>query len=382
METNSKPIYNKKLILKRIDTPLLVTTIALVVIGIMMIISTSSSVGFAAHHDSYYFIRRHFMYLGIALCTLWMGMCIPHTWYKDRIWWLLGIGTVLVMMTMIPGIGVMAFGARRWLNLGIMTFQPVEWLKFCVIVFAAKAISAKPGIMQSFRKGLLPLFCVIGVPLLITAKQPDLGNVLLMSAVVFCLLFVGQARIRYLLGGIGVGVGLVSVSVLIFPYQLQRIKTFLNPFDDPLGKSYHIIQSFTAIGSGGLLGRGLGEGKLKYAYLPLQFSDFVFSIVCEEGGFVLASIVLLLLGLFLIRGFGIARRAALPFSYYLAIGLTLQIVLQSLINIAVATGVFPTKGIPLAFISFGGSSLIMSLFVVGVLLNISMLSIQKKPPHS
>lgn len=381
MGISLKHMYDLKFKLKKMDFPLLIATVLLVMIGVMMIVSTSSTVGFVSYNDSYYFVRRHFMYLGLALVAMAVGIRMPHTWYRDHVWVGLVLATLLVILTMIPGIGVMAFGARRWLNLGFMTFQPVEVLKFFVIVFAAKAMSAKPNLMRSFKTGLFPFFCVVGVPLLITAKQPDLGNVLLMSSVIYCLLLIANAKKRHLFGALGVGATFVTISVLTFPYQLQRIKTFLNPFADPLGKSYHIIQSFTAIGSGGIWGRGLGEGKLKHAYLPLQFSDFIFSIICEEGGFILAVGVLGLLLWFLQRGFTIARRASLPFSYYLAVGLTLQIVLQSLINIAVATGVFPTKGIPLAFISFGGTSLMMSLFVVGVLLNISLLEIKRKDTH-
>jgi cell division protein FtsW len=359
---------------RRPDLPLLLITIGLIVIGIIMIISTSSVVGYTGYNDSYYFIKKHCLYLlmGIGLFTL--GLKTPHERYSKWGAWGLAISCILVALTMVPGIGVMAFGARRWINLGFISFQPVELLKFFVIVFTAFVLTNKKDKIRSFKKGLVPLFAVVLIPILLTAKQPDLGNTMLMGVVIFALLFVGRARLFHLFGMVGLGLGGMVGSILIHPYQMQRIRTFLDPFADPLGKSYHIVQSFIAIGSGGIWGVGIGQSRLKYSYLPLQYSDFIFSIICEEGGFLLAMTVILLLVFFFQRGMKIAMQSHSLFSYYLALGLTLQIVLQSLINIAVVIGVFPTKGIPLAFISFGGTSLIMSMFVVGVLLNISMSS--------
>jgi len=337
-----------------------------------MIISTSSVVGYTGYNDSYYFIKKHCAYLVMGLILFTVGLKTPHERYLKWVWWGLGISCVLVVMTMIPGIGVMAFGARRWINLGFISFQPVEMLKFFVIAFTAHMITQKKDKIQSFKKGLIPLFSVVIVPILLTAKQPDLGNTVLMGVVIFSLLFLGRARLFHLFGMVGLGLSGVVGSILLHPYQMQRIRTFLDPFADPLGKSYHIVQSFIAIGSGGLWGVGIGQSRLKYSYLPLQYSDFIFSIICEEGGFVLAVAVILLLVGFFQRGMKIAMQSQSLFSYYLALGLTMQIVFQSLINIAVVIGVFPTKGIPLAFISFGGTSLIMSMFTVGVILNISM----------
>jgi cell division protein FtsW len=339
-----------------------------------MIISTSSVVGYTGYNDSYYFIKKHFLYLVLGFGLLTVGLKTPHQRYYKWVWWGLGVSCFLVILTLIPGVGVQAFGARRWINLGVFTFQPVEMLKFFVITFTAAILSNKKDKIKSFQKGLIPLFGVVLVPILLTAKQPDLGNVLLMGAVIYSLLFVGRARLFHLFGMVGLGATGVVGSVLLHPYQMQRIRTFLDPFADPLGKSYHIVQSFIAIGSGGIWGVGIGASRLKYSYLPLQYSDFIFSIICEEGGFILAAVVIALLVGFFQRGMKIALQSSNLFSYYLALGLTLQIVLQSFINIAVVVGVFPTKGIPLAFISFGGTSLIMSMFTVGVLLNISMSS--------
>jgi cell division protein FtsW len=364
------------------DKLLLGVTFGLVFIGMLMILSSSSYIGYANYADSYYFIKKHSMYLLIGLVAMTIGWRIPYSRYQS--WLLPGFvaSLILVFLTLIPGVGVKTLGASRWLQLGPITIQPVEMMKFAIFVYLAHFLQTKKDHIGSITKGLIPLFSVILIPALLIAKQPDLGNDILIFVVTLCLIFISGAKIKHLATMALAGISAVSFSILLHPYQLQRIKTFLDPFSDPLGKSYHIIQSFIAIGSGGIFGSGLGQSKLKYHYLPLQYSDFIFSILCEEGGLILAGIVLTLIGLMLRQGLRIANNAPDAFGRYLATGLTLQLVLQSLINIAVVTGVFPTKGIPLAFISFGGTSLVMGLFYVGVLINIGMGQHDKKEPPS
>ena len=292
----------------------------------------------------------------------------------------LGLATFLLLMTLIPGIGVQLGGAKRWLNLGFIQMQPVEVAKFFIIVFVATSLSNKQTSIASFTKGLIPVLLVVGIPLALLIKQPDLGNVILSLVITFTLLFLGGARLAHLSGMLGSGLLVVVASVATHPYQLGRVKTFLFPWRDPLGRSYHIVQSFIAIGSGGAWGLGLGQSKIKYFYLPLQYSDFIFSIVCEEGGFVLGTAVIILYGILFYRGVSIAYYASNLFSYYLGIGVTLLLIFQAVINMGVAIGVFPVKGVPLTFISFGGTSLIMSMFYVGVLLNIAKMPTPKEFP--
>ncbi len=363
---------------KRPDMLLLGVTMGLVFIGMLMILSSSSYIGYASYADSYYFIKKHSMYLALGLVAMAMGWRVPYTRYQT--WLVPGFvgALILVALTLIPGVGVRTLGATRWLQAGPVTIQPVEMMKFAIFVYISHFLQKKQVHIGSLRKGLLPLFTIIAIPGLLIAKQPDLGNAILIFAVTMCLIWVSGARLKHLGSMALLGLSAVTFSIILHPYQLQRIKTFLDPFADPLGKSYHIIQSFIAIGSGGIFGAGLGQSKLKYHYLPLQYSDFIFSILCEEGGFILAAIVLTLFGLLLRQGMRIAQNAADDFGRYLAMGLTLQLTLQSLINIAVVTGVFPTKGIPLAFISFGGTSLVMGLFYVGVLINIGMGQTEKQ----
>ncbi len=346
----------------------------LISIGVVMLLSTSSVVGFSNFHDSYYFIKKHAVFLVAGTFAFTVGLKFPHTVYRRFSLHGLGFGVFLLLLTMIPGIGVQLGGARRWLNLGILQIQPVEMVKFFIVVFVSTSLANKQKTIKSFKKGLFPILAMVIVPLALLIRQPDLGNVILSLGITFSLLFLGGARIQHMMALFGAGLSAVVLSVATHPYQLGRVKTFLFPWRDPLGKSYHVIQSFIAIGSGGVFGRGLGGSKLKYSYLPLHYSDFIFSIVCEEGGLILATIVLVLYGLVFYRGLSIAFYARSAFSFYLGVGVTLLLVFQALINMGVAIGVFPAKGVPLTFISFGGTALIMSMFYIGVLMNISKMS--------
>ena len=363
---------------KRFDRSPLYIMIILVTIGILMLLSTSSVVGYTNFQDPYYYMKRHFAYLFIGIFTFITGYKVDHRWYKKTIVMGMGISLLLLLFTLLPGVGVQLGGAKRWINLGFFQMQPVEIAKFFIIVFVATSLHNKKETITSFTKGILPILAVVCLPLGLLIKQPDLGNTILTLEVTFILIFLGGARILHLGSMIGCGLGAIVTSIALHPYQLGRVKTFLFPWRDPLGKSYHIIQSFIAIGSGGFFGRGIGQSKLKYFYLPLHYSDFIFSIVCEEGGFLLATTVIILFGILFYRGFSIAYYSRNPYSFFLGVGVTLLLVLQAFINMGVTIGILPVKGVPLTFISFGGTSLIMSMFYIGVLLNISKLTHQGK----
>ena len=296
---------------------------------------------------------------------------MPYTFYKKYAIQGLMLSIILLILTLVPGFGIKALGAKRWLNLGFFQLQPVEIAKFFVAVFLALSLDHKKEKIRSLNKGLFPVLIMVVIPILIIAKQPDLGSLMVIGCVTFVLLFLANARIIHLFGLILIGISGVLVSVLINPYQLKRITAFLSPWDDPLGKNYHVIQSLIAIGSGGFLGNGIGQSKLKYYYLPMHYTDFIFAIVCEEGGFILAAFVVILFALLFYRGSIIAFRADNDFAKYLAIALTLFLVIQGFINIGVVIGILPVTGIPLTFFSFGGTALVTSMFYMGVLLNIS-----------
>ncbi|MFC1753491.1 putative lipid II flippase FtsW [Thermoproteota archaeon] len=345
--------------------------LALVVIGLIMMFSTSFIVGFANYNDSYFFIKRHIVFLAIGAIGFLSALKIPLRVYKRMIIPGLIFSLLLLGSTFIPGIGVMVGGAHRWVNAGLFNLQPVEIVKFFIIVFIALVLENKRESITSFKQGILPILFVLGIPLLILAKQPDLGNIVLISSVTMALFWISRIRLVHIASLIMMGFAGIGITILTHAYQLERIKTFLSPWQDPTGKSYHIIQSFIAIGSGGLYGLGLGQGKLKYFYLPLHYSDFIFSILCEEGGFILGSLVIVLFTMLLFSGIRIAKNAKTEFGYYLGMGLILLLVVQAFINMGVVIGVFPVTGIPLTFISFGGTSLITSMVYVGILLRIA-----------
>lgn len=345
--------------------------IVLIVIGLVMMISTSSVIGFSTYNDSYYFIKKHLLYIFLGIGTFLVGFKIPYFTYKKIAVNGFFLSLILLVLTLVSPIGVTLGGASRWINLGLIQLQPVEVMKFFIIIFLATALSNKKENLADFMNGLLPVLVMLSLPLVVLAIQPDLGNIMLILIVSGTLLLIAPTKLRHLVALASTALGAVSLSILKNSYQLDRIKTFLSPWDDPMGKNYHIIQSFIAIGSGGLFGLGLGQSKLKYYYLPLQYSDFIFSIICEEGGFIAAVTVILCFGMLFFRGVRIAMKSPDEFSFYVALGIIMMLTIQAFINIAVVIGVFPVTGIPLTFISFGGTSLITSMFLMGVLLNIS-----------
>ncbi|RAP38776.1 putative lipid II flippase FtsW [Candidatus Marinamargulisbacteria bacterium SCGC AAA071-K20] len=355
----------------RANWVLLVPILFLLVIGFVMLLSTSSVVGYANFQDSYFFIKKHILFLCIGFFAFLLGFFLPNRVYKDRVILLYCVACVLLVLTLVPGFGVKLGGAQRWLSLGPFRFQPVECIKFAIVVVLATALENKKDKVKQFFKGFSPILVLLGIPMAILAMQPDLGNIGLILLVSFSLFFLSAVPPRFLIGLASIGLSFVAINLFIHPYQMSRITSFLNPWSDPLGKNYHIIQSLTAVGSGGLTGLGIGESKLKYFYLPLQYSDFIFSIICEEGGLFLGVGVVFLFGMFLYQGFKVAKESLHLYGYYLAMGLLLFIVFQAIINISVVIGLMPVTGIPLTFISFGGTSLVTSLFYIGVILNVS-----------
>tara|TARA_A100001015_G_scaffold318995_1_gene440566 strand:+ start:51 stop:1157 length:1107 start_codon:yes stop_codon:yes gene_type:complete len=352
----------------RIDFKLLVPLIILLIIGYIMIFSTTSFKGLSEFNDAYFFIKRHTFFLCIGVGLFLIGANIPIKKYEK--WAPIGYlaSIVLLIITLFPGVGVEVGGARRWLTIFNFQFQPVEIMKFWWAIAVSLVLSKKTVKLTNFTSGMLPVFIIILVPIFCLMLQPDLGNAILTLSVAFSLLFLSQLpTVVFILTSL-IGALIIGYSVIKHPYQLNRIQSFLNPWVDPLGANYHIIQSFTAIGSGGIFGFGIGESRLKYFYLPLHYSDFIFSILCEEGGLFLAIIVVGAFATMFIRGIQIASKQSLySFEQFLALALTFFLIFQAIINICVVSGLFPITGIPLTFISYGGTSLLSSMFCLGVI---------------
>jgi len=356
-----------------LDHLLLIITITLALVGLVMVFSASAVVAGENKRlqDPWYFLKRQLVWLTFGLALLHVVSRIDYVWWKRLALPLLGVIMALLVMVLIPSVGAAAKGARRWLHLGPLSIQPVEMVKLITVIYLAAYLTKKEDRLQSFGDGLMPAVAVVGLISGLILVEPDLGTVVVIGVVTAGMLFLGGARVSHLLRLVPVALIAVVVLIWVTPYRWGRLLTFLNPEKDPTGSGFQINQSFLAFGSGGLFGVGLGEGKQKLYFLPEAHTDFVLALIGEELGLIGTGIIVLLFAAFAIRGFQIAARARMPFGRYLGMGITLLIAIQALINSCVVTGLLPTKGLTLPFVSYGGSSLVMSLVGVGILLNIS-----------
>ncbi len=355
----------------RTDRWLFIMTGVLIIMGVMMVISSSSVIGLRIYHDTFYFVKRHILYMIAGLVPFTFGLTMPHQMWRKWVYPLWLVSLFLVLLTHIPGVGSMAGGAARWINIAGFRFQPSDVLKFSLVLMLAHHLDLHKDRLRDLKGVIVPIFGIIGVSILLVLTQPDLGTSIVLTFVSLGMLYVAQFPLFYFLAAFPVVVLGAVASILHNPYQLKRITAFMNPWADPLGKGFHAIQSLIAVGSGGLLGMGLGQSRQKFFYLPQQYTDYIFSILAEEFGFIATTLFLCGFFFFLYRGFLIAIRNESLYSKTLAVGLTLWIALQAIINIMVAINLLPSKGITLPFISFGGTSLIMVMFISGILLNIS-----------
>ncbi len=366
--TTASPRATKRVAM---DHSLLIITIVLALVGLVMVFSASAVVAGNRFHDPGYFLKRQLAWLAFGFLLLHLASHIDYVWWKRLSIPLLGLTVLLLVMVLIPSLGVSAKGARRWLRLGSISVQPAEIAKLVAVMYLAAYLAKKEDRLTGFLSGLAPALLIIGVLGGLVLLEPDLGTVVVMGSVAIGLLFLGGARLSHLLSLGLCAVPVVLVLVLSSSYRRQRLMTFLAPWKDASDAGFQITQSFLAFGSGGLFGVGLGEGKQKLFFLPEAHTDFVLALVGEELGLVGTGVIILLFALFAIRGFQVAARARMPFGRYLGMGITLLIGVQALINACVVTGLVPTKGLTLPFVSYGGSSLVTCMFGVGILLNIS-----------
>lgn len=353
------------------DHTLLIVTITLALVGLVMVFSASAVVAGNRFHDSGYFLKRQLAWFTFGFLLLHLASRIDYVWWKRLSIPLLGLLAALLVMVLIPSVGVMAKGARRWLRLGPISVQPAEMMKLVAVIYLAAYLTKKEDRLTSFSSGLLPVLIVVGVLGGLALLEPDLGTVVVMGLVTVSLLFLGGARLSHLLALALCAIPAALALVLGSSYRRQRLMTFLAPWKDVSDAGFQITQSFLAFGSGGPFGVGLGEGKQKLFFLPEAHTDFVLALVGEELGLVGTGAIILLFVLFVVRGFHIAARARMPFGRYLGMGITLLIGIQALVNACVVTGLLPTKGLTLPFVSYGGSSLVVNLVGAGILLNIS-----------
>jgi cell division protein FtsW len=355
----------------RFDFILLIVTLALVGVGIVMVYSTSAIMAGDRFQDPYYFLKKQAVFAGVGFILMILMMFFPYTILKRLAYPILIVSILLLVAVLIPGIGYRAGGAMRWLKIQSVSFQPSEFAKLGLIIFLAYFLTKKDEKIRSFSFGFLPTVLLSGLVVVLVAKEPDLGAALFLSAMVFLLLFVSGARVIYLTGALLLTIPVVYYLFMNVGYRYKRLMSFIRPWEDPTGTSFQIIQSFLSFGSGGLFGLGLGEGRQKLFFLPAPHTDFIFSVIGEELGLVGAMMVVLLFFVFTVRGIQIGFSLDDRFGTYLALGVTLMISLQAVINMAVVLGLLPTKGLTLPFISYGGTSLITNLVGVGILLHLS-----------
>jgi len=323
------------------------------------------------HGDTFYYIKRHIFYLVLGCLSLLYALKLDLENLKKRAFYVFALSVGLLLLVFIPGVGRNVLGASRWIDLGLLSFQPSELIKLALVLFLAKWLADNQAKISNLLLGFLPPLCFLGLAALLIMLQPDMGTTITLAATVFAMLFIAGAEFQHLLGVGGIAaIGALVISVTS-PYRLRRLTAFLDPWQDPQGAGFQVIQSLIAVGSGGLMGLGLGASRQKYSYLPQQFTDFIFAILCEELGLIGAITVVSLFIIFVARGFRIAAATRDPFRKYLAAGIVSWLTLQALINIMVVLGMIPTTGIPLPLISYGGTATIINLFAIGLVLNIS-----------
>ncbi|MGB9822251.1 putative lipid II flippase FtsW [Thermodesulfovibrio sp.] len=361
-----------------IDKTLIIVVTLLVVIGLIAVYSSTSVLASVkakyANKGGMIYLQRQLFTLIISFFFMIVFIFLSPEKLKKIVFPLLIISFIMLIAVFTP-LGVTAGGARRWLRLWPSSFQPSELVKLAMVFFLAWYLSRDGYNKESIKHFIIPIG-LMAIFQLIFLKQPDFGAAMTLGIITFLMLFIGGVSLRFLGGTV-----LLAIPIVFYlakePYRWKRIISFLDPWADPQGSGFQLVQSLIALGSGGLTGQGLGEGKQKLAFLPEIHTDFIFAHIGEEMGFIGAATVVVLFFLICLKGLNIAMKQSEPFYYFLASGITIMISIQALINFAVVTGMAPTKGLPLPFISYGGSALVINFIAIGVLLNLSRFNSDK-----
>jgi len=343
----------------------------LVSIGVVMVYSASAIVAADRFQDPYFFLKKQLVWAVLGFASLWAAMRLDYHRLAPAAIPLLALSLALLVLVLVPPFSQEIHGTRRWFRWGAVSFQPAELGKLALVCYLARFFAGRREPPTGFRADHLPPLLVTGAMAGLVLLQPDLGSSLTMLVLVFGLLFLAGARAKLIALVAVAALPVIAIAVAMAPYRLRRIATFLDPWGDPHGGGFQIIQSYLALGSGGWLGRGLGESRQKLFYLPEPHTDFIFAIIGEELGFAGALAVVGLFAVVVWRGLRVGLRAPDPFGAYLALGLTLLLASQTVVNLGVVTGMLPTKGLPLPFVSFGGSAILTTMAASGMLLNIS-----------
>ena len=354
------------------DLPFAALTLLLLTIGVVMVLSASYARAYYSaatnHNAAYYFMRQ----LGFALAgvgAMYALSLFPMQFYRRMSF--LVLAAAVGLLALVPVIGVSQGDAKRWISLGFTTFQPSEIAKIGVILYFAALICKFKGRMRTIRYGILPFAGVLLMVVALLVLEPHFSAAIIIIAIGAVMLFLGGVRLSWFVGALIAALAALGVVMTFFPYASSRITTWLDPFANTSGSGYQIVQSLYAIGSGGLFGLGLGQGRQKYLYLPEEHNDFIFPVVCEELGFVGAVAILILFALLIIRGYWLAMHMRDRYSFLVTAGITTLLAIQVFLNVAVVTNLVPCTGISLPFFSYGGTALLIQLAEMGIVLSAS-----------
>jgi cell division protein FtsW len=356
------PFFNEKAIL----FPVLL----LCGIGIVMVYSASSAIGMEDHNSAFYFMKKQMLFFCISICVMFVTASLPYRLYKSISYFILFTAIILLVAVLFPSLSTRAGGAQRWLRIAGITFQPSEFTKLALILFLGYSLSKKQEQIRVFSVGFFPHLMIFSLLSFLIIIQPDFGTLVVLGTITWGMMFIAGVKLLHLLSPLPLVAPILYFFVYKVDYRLERILIFLNPWADPYNAGYQITHSLKAFGSGGILGKGIGLGMQKMHYLPEPHTDFIFSIIGEELGLMGVCIVLFLYLVLLLKGISIAKKSGTLFGAITAAGLTIYIAVQVIINTGVALGALPTKGLTLPFISYGGTSLIINMAAIGILMNI------------
>lgn len=350
---------------------ILISSLSLMILGLVIVFSSSAVTAHLGYHDSFFFLKRQLFYVLIGSGVFVAAQFVDPAYYRKYAYHLYALAIGLLILVLVPGIGKSAGGAARWISLGFIRIQAGEVFKFALVVYLAMSLAKKGERMLLFRVGIVPHLILPGVAMILLLLEPDFGTTVIVALVTTLMLFIGGARIAYLLGGVLLTIPVAIQIIASSPYRMARVTAFLDPWTHRQEGGYQVVQSLMTLGSGGWFGLGLGQGPSKLYFLPAAHTDFILAVIGEELGFVGIFFVIACFATLLGCGFWIAMKSKDAFNTYLAAGLTSLIAIQAILNTFVVMGLVPTKGLTLPLVSYGGSSLMVGCLMVGVLYRLS-----------
>jgi len=353
------------------DVQLLFPVLFLVGIGIVMVYSASSALAIKKFGSDYFFLKKQALFAFAGVVVLVVSRHFPYRYYRVLAYPLLGLSLALLALIQFTDLGLSVGGAIRWMRLGTFSFQPSELARIALVIYLAYSMEKKQEKIKNFTIGFIPHVMVLGILIILIFIQPDFGAVVILGALTWIMLFIGGVRFSQLFASLLVILPVGYLFLINAEYRVKRILGFLNPWEYPADEGYQMVHSLMAFGTGGLWGTGIGKGYQKLFYLPEPHTDFIFSVIGEELGLLGVLIIIGLYAWIVMRGIGIARNAPDLFGAYLAVGLTIAMGLQIVVNMGVTLGLLPTKGLTLPLLSYGGTSLLLNMVSIGILMNIS-----------